>query len=171
MRKLISLSLIPFACVVLVACNDAPETVASGAVSETSITEGNFTEYVARTVHGQINNVLYNPSSTEQDLLKYATPNFITQLGKEYGGYSFKEVHTAFIERAEYWEHDEAVDESIANAVDTGSTATSIRTLSTNNYNYAKSPETSTCTIQDSWVKDSEGWKLDYVDDTDCDKN
>ena len=155
----------------LVACNDASETSTSGSISENPITVENFTDDVARTVHGQINNVLYNPFSTEQDLLQYATPNFITQLGKEYGGYSFEEIHAAFIERSEFWEHDEVVNEDIVNAVDTGSTATSLRTLATSNYNYAKSPETSTCTIQDSWVKDSEGWKLDYVDDTDCDTN
>ena len=151
------------------ACNhDTIENAASAAGHANHKTE-TFTEDTARTAHEHINYVLNNPSSTEQDLLQYATPSFIAQLGKEYGGYSFDEIHTAFIERAEYWQHDEAIDESIQNAIDDGNTATSQRVLSTNNYDYAKSPETSTCTIYDSWTKDTDGWKLDHVDDSECD--
>lgn len=169
MHKLTTLVLAPLLCVGLVACNNDTSEIDTSGTIENSVTEtGKFTEDVARTVHGQINDVLHNPSSTEQELLKYATPNFITQLGKEYGGYSYNEIHQAVNERSQYWEHDEPLNETFQSAIDSGITAMSQRVLTTNNYNYVKAPESETCTIYDSWIKDADGWKLDFVDDTDC---
>lgn len=127
-----------------------------------------FSDETATHVHGEINNILMNPSSTEHDLLKYATPKYISQLGDEYGGYSYNEIHTAFIERSQYWEHDEPVDETIKNSQSNDTTATSQRELTSNMYSYAKAPEVFTCTIYDNWIKDNEGWKLDFVDGKEC---
>lgn len=127
-----------------------------------------FSDETATHVHGEINTVLMDPSSTEHDLLKYVTPKYISQLGEEYGGYSYNEIHNAFIERSQYWEHDEPTNETIKNSQSNNTTATSQRELTSNMYSYAKAPEVLTCTIYDNWVKDSEGWKLDFVNDSEC---
>lgn len=130
-----------------------------------------FNNETATEVHGKINTTLFDPESTEHDLLQYATPNFISQLKKEYGGYTYKEIHESFIERSNYWEHDEPVDETIQNAITHDTTATSQRILTSKIHNYAKYPEENTCTINDNWVKEDNTWKLDHVDDSDCDEN
>lgn len=154
----------------LASCADSPETPkAATPASDTPAANATFNDEAARNIHADINTVLHNPHGTEEELLQYATPQFVSQLGKEYGGFSFDEIHATFIERSQYWEHDEPVDETIQNARDNGTTATSERVLATKNYNYAKAPENDVCLIQDSWVKENGTWKLDFVDDTDCD--
>lgn len=127
-----------------------------------------FSNETATEIHDNINTTLFDPESTEHDLLQYATPNFISQLKKEYGGYTYKEIHESFIERSKYWEHNEPVGENIQNAVTHDATATSQRILTSKIHSYAKSPEESTCTINDNWIEENNVWKLDHVDDSDC---
>ena len=167
MRKNIVITLVIATSLAIASCGENDIDTFDANRVETSHT-ASFSDETATHVHEEINNTLANPSSTEHDLLKYATPKYISQLGEEYGGYSYNEIHNAFIERSQYWEHDEPVNETIKNSQSNDTTATSQRELTSSMYSYAKAPETLTCTIYDNWIKDSEGWKLDFVDDKEC---
>lgn len=167
MRKCIITALVTATSLSLASCGGGDIGTFDANSAETRHT-ALFSDETATHVHGEINTILMDPSSTEHDLLKYVTPKYISQLGEEYGGYSYNEIHNAFIERSQYWEHDEPVNEIIKNSQSNDTTATSQRELTSNMYSYAKAPEVLTCTIYDNWVKDSEGWKLDFVNDSEC---
>lgn len=163
-KKLTLIAVTLAASLSLVACgNDTAENPQADADTNVEFTDDTATE-----IHKNIAATLSDPASTEDDMLNYTTPSYVSFIMSTYGGDSYEDARDIALEQTKYWEADNTTQERISDATATGTSATSYRDRDIEWGTYFNDPETSTCEIKDEWSLDNGTWKLDYSDMSQC---
>lgn len=162
-NKLTLTTLALTATLALTGCTHTPEQEPE---HETTPTE--FTDDTATEIHQKIATTLSDPASTEQDILNYVTPSYVSFIMSTYNGDSYEKARDTALEQTKYWEADNTTQERISDTTVTGTSATSYRDRDIEWGTYFNDPITNTCEIKDEWSFDNGSWKLDYSDMSQC---